>query len=646
MGQEYRFKWVWSILLLSVLVFTNISTVFSEGGISRIDIVSLDSTRFPEVALQARILDADNLPLGEISQQMIVLNENGQPVDFEFRSTDMGNIVAFVIDYGANSKMRGGSGDTRINEMKDIIKRYLTGMGPNDEAMIIQQVQFDTIIVQELTNDKAKLQTALEAIAVPDHPELSYGYNGIQKALDELKSAARAPISKSVVFLSSGVQNAVATLSESAIISYAKDLGYPIHHVMVRDNFGDLENRMAAAMQKVASSTGGMYLYYKTQTDTDKLFNWFSRQRLQYIFTFRSKVNGNSERVIDLTVPDTGSGAPRGSIKYVVNLSQPRVLIEQPVGAQQFIREAPAYDADLNSVEPTSVSVAARIEWSDGFPRRITSAELMVDNATVGTPLMEPGDTLNFNWDLRTYTTPGENNAQLRIRVVDELGYETMSDPINVSIIVNIPPIITPPPTGECENLSGAPLIMCRLNKYTGWLGLGLVLPTLVLAVLAYRKREVIGESMKGAVNFADQAWKRITGGPTEMSAVAYLQVLSEAHKTILGQSIALYKGEKHTIGRDPDTNRIPVLESRSDTVISREHCVITEKDGKWYIRDTGSKYGTFRDGVQLPQLTDEVLNDGDEIAIGPLAYGGVRLLFVLAAPDGSMPSGTNRETR
>ncbi|MCA9583450.1 MAG: FHA domain-containing protein, partial [Myxococcales bacterium] len=64
-----------------------------------------------------------------------------------------------------------------------------------------------------------------------------------------------------------------------------------------------------------------------------------------------------------------------------------------------------------------------------------------------------------------------------------------------------------------------------------------------------------------------------------------------------------------NTLGRHPE-NTMQIL----DRIISKEHCHIDFKDGRWVLRDLGSLNGTFVNGERV---SERELHTGDEIVLG-----------------------------
>jgi pSer/pThr/pTyr-binding forkhead associated (FHA) protein len=66
-------------------------------------------------------------------------------------------------------------------------------------------------------------------------------------------------------------------------------------------------------------------------------------------------------------------------------------------------------------------------------------------------------------------------------------------------------------------------------------------------------------------------------------------------------------------VGRDPESDLIIAVAS-----VSRHHCEIVNEESRLVLRDKGSGNGTLVNGQKVQE---QVLNAGDEIQIGPLAF-------------------------
>jgi hypothetical protein len=88
------------------------------------------------------------------------------------------------------------------------------------------------------------------------------------------------------------------------------------------------------------------------------------------------------------------------------------------------------------------------------------------------------------------------------------------------------------------------------------------------------------------------------------------------------GQVLVL-EGKPILIGRDPDCDLV-----LADGYASRQHCWIEQREGAWWVRDLGSKNGTWVGQEQVFQ--EQPLQDGDLLLVG---HSQLRL----EAPDGTL---------
>jgi serine phosphatase RsbU (regulator of sigma subunit) len=91
-----------------------------------------------------------------------------------------------------------------------------------------------------------------------------------------------------------------------------------------------------------------------------------------------------------------------------------------------------------------------------------------------------------------------------------------------------------------------------------------------------------------------------------------------------LGQRTVAIEKDSYRIGRR-DTNDLKLAGSE----VSRDHAEIVQQDGRFLVRDRGSRYGTY---VNEEQITEHVLTNGDRIRLG--RGGGADLVFLIGEPS------------
>lgn len=70
-------------------------------------------------------------------------------------------------------------------------------------------------------------------------------------------------------------------------------------------------------------------------------------------------------------------------------------------------------------------------------------------------------------------------------------------------------------------------------------------------------------------------------------------------------------------IGRSPELCRVAI----PNTAISKKHCILLQKEGKLYIHDQGSTYGTLVNGIKLDKGKPIEVKKGNLITLGPIEF-------------------------
>ena len=612
-----------------------------------IQVTEIDTSKFPDITVQAIIRDGNGQPVPESDLENLELSEDDVVVPATTEKVEAGAEVIFLLDMGLGTKSAGATyksdgiqRNSRLEEMTAILKSYLTQMSRQDYAGIItiQPERNPSVYTfQPLTSDIETLSKQAENLtANPTTP--SYPSEGLSQAVTELSSAQahQGKMVQTIIFLSPGrVDDPTKAYS---LAERAKKAGVTIHTVLVNSESSD-----PYALERLAKLTGGYFTHYKGDKSLADIFEWLSQQRTQYRFHFRTVSKSAVERTVTLRTKGTGLGFESGSMGYTLEPKAPFVEIVSPLPDQEFIRRASGPDDDMELVTPAETVVRARVSWPDIFPRKLTQAQLWLDGTMYGASITDIRDAENiqFTWDLKEYRQDGTNVAQLEVQVQDDLGFSSTSKPVTVKISV-IKPTATPPPaintgggattgpTIPCVGLTGLPYWLCWLRENSGLMSLGVALIALGLVVVFRGRISGAAVQMGDAVR---QTIARITRPPqTEIGA--YLTVKRGA-EDLPRNRFPIYLNTVTPIGRDKRQAELVFDENAERSVISRIHCEITEASGRFTIRDNGSSHGTFVNGVQIQELGVQELCDGDQIELGPVERGGILLSFELARDSG-----------
>jgi pSer/pThr/pTyr-binding forkhead associated (FHA) protein len=94
---------------------------------------------------------------------------------------------------------------------------------------------------------------------------------------------------------------------------------------------------------------------------------------------------------------------------------------------------------------------------------------------------------------------------------------------------------------------------------------------------------------------------------------------LSQGTKLVTLSALVLPDGSQHvlagaalTIGRSPDSDIVLRAEG-----VSRQHARLICGEGRWFLEDRGSLYGTFLNGMRLPLGATYLLRHADRVLIG-----------------------------
>ncbi len=151
------------VLLLFLLIISLLGgqSVSAQKQITRIQITSVDDASFPEVNVRVQIYDSDdNLVHDPLQANAFTFLEDGKPQAFEIK-TEIANVqTMFVVDIGAGINALGASGQSRLNEMLEVMVSYFERMRENDEVGIVIQTGNGSKILTPLISDKDLLNNS------------------------------------------------------------------------------------------------------------------------------------------------------------------------------------------------------------------------------------------------------------------------------------------------------------------------------------------------------------------------------------------------------------------------------------------------------------------------------------------------------
>jgi hypothetical protein len=621
-----KWKTILTFLVLAVLLNRAIIfPAFAQETISDLQITEIDVSDFPNIKILVQAIDAKNEPKTDLTSQSLSVTENGESVEFTMNPDKAGIQVIFLIDAGIKLDSYGATGDTRIGEIRSVIRNFLAQMNASDSVMILAQEGKDTIVISDFSSSVTDLQNNLESYQY-NSEQASSGYAGIVDALLRLDRQTTGK-EKFIVFLSSGIQT-IEFNNYNSIVRRLSETDPPTIHALL---FRAGDDKFGSRLLELSKLGRGSYSLYRSEEVTNSLYQLMGIWRNQYLITYRSpsSTTGNREVVISTMINNITA-----SNTYNITLQPPQVTIQDPVANSTVIRKPGTATLGKNDTgfETDIAPLKVKIDWPDNHPRELTNISVVVDNQTQGAianPSLDNSGIVQVPWDLRTYNQIGQNPVSIQVQVTDELGMTSTS--ASIPLIVMIQP-------DACKGLTG---FLCSavifIAPYANFLAVGISLAALALVIIFRRQIATVGTSIvEGGIAIITRVTKRRTAS----SPKAYLQVLAGIDS---GRTTFDLFGTT-PIGRSRRHAELIFHATDEDSPVSRLHCTILDDDSVFSIRDEDSQWGTYLNNKKLEALTPEELHEGDEIELGQVERGGIRLRFSLADPNDNGSSDSDRE--
>jgi len=598
--------------------------VFSQAVPDKALITNIDTNNFPELTAHILVVNQDGAVVpGLTAADFSVKEDDTDLVDLVIESQPVGVQWVIIIDeLGIES---------RIDKVRAVLQGLIEGkMGEGDQVQIVVANGGGRRILIPFTTDKTAL---LKAIQPDKYAPVGLNNTELLKAvsdsLSDLQTKDDLGLYKTVVIFSAGVSNQ-QPLKDT--IAAAQRVRIPLHTITISGQ--DLNG----SLQSLAAGTkAGDLINISNAEALGRKFDAIEKQSAQYVLNYRSKVATPGDHALSVAV----SKVPAVKRTFPIEALEPPLVTFIVTGLESgatIQRTQTEFGQDSGLVEPASQSVAIQVEFPDGHPRNLVSTRFFIENGEdqgVSGEIEANGQELIeqvLTWDLRPFDAPGENPVRLVAEAVDELGLTGRSEAVDV--IVDF--VSAPPPVVNrvlCEavgRVSEGGKTFCN-DSYEYFLALLATIPAVIALVIVWR-RPVVREYMssgytrvtEAAQDFIDSVTKRTKPGSAAKAYLIGIEGVDGSRNTfeIYGTT---------PIGRSRRNAELLFHANREESAVSRLHCTILEEDeGVFKIRDEGSANGTFLNDERLPELEPRPLNDGDEIELGPVERGGVKLRFQL----------------
>lgn len=621
------------LLSLALLAVVGVLTAGAQSG-RTFFITDVDASSFPDVQFRMRATDLGNKVISGLSASDLTVYENGEEVtSVELTPNEDGPITyIFVIDLGRLSNYRS-FGENRIRQVLSTLASGGYFKDGIDTVLVLGRRNDDsdqTVTLLPTTQSSSDLTTGVANMNLDRSPRSTMGLTGVEDAVRQ--SQELVPISGSqttvIIFISRFIEspsNSVAPTTAQNVASLARQNNASIYVFQT-----DFNRSRSDTLQVLAEGSDGTYAAIDRsnfQSVATSIYQEIDSQRTYYTVNYRSPVAEPDERNITVNSPSKPAEGVVGT--YEVDVAPPEVTITEPTPNTTIRREAAVMEeGGVPAFDLTSYQVAAEIQWPDGFPRNLQSAELLINgNPEDSVEVTPEQSSFDFEWDMSDITEEGTNLVTLQVNVQDELGLTADAEnSVNVEVIL----------PEEKSGLQLTPSMAAVGVPVLCMVGAAILV---VLGTAIYLMQR--GSDSKDELDEAEREIQAtMFAAEAEDLALATLTVLEGPS----GMQAELLRITSITtrLGRDPKQSEISFYADKQSSV-SRSHASIRlDDDNQFRLTDNNSSAGTRLNGRPIPPDVAVVLDDGDEIVLGDLSQRGVKLRFNFVTSEGVEPlSGT-----
>lgn len=602
---------------------SGIFTAQAQPAVARLEIIAIDTSRFPDTTVTFRVFDADDQAIRGLTEFQLLENEQevdaaGPPVEAE-QPAPVSLMVLLDQGYLPILRYRRYYDPATLKSIFEALGSHYLREG-DTVCLAVGRYDADTAGRQQTlfplecgpfspaySEATAGLDINLAGRFPARDPREVQGVRHIplfQDALDALAGRSN-PV---IVFLSAYIAPLPGQAvdpgknpSQMTAEQIAREAAAAGGRIFVLQAAGNTLAANPAELQTpmitLAQNSGGQYVELNVAQDyvaeARAAFDAIRPIDHTYTLTYRSVRGDAGERQIAVFPAGRPELAAEGAV----------VLELQPLVAG----EATPRDSQWELSVP--------ITWPDGLARDIRSIRCSGQ-------LLDAADYTYLDGVLQL-TLDESMTGDLRCVVEDELG---LTAEFTATIAAPAPPTATPAPATPTP--IPAPAATAEpANPLAG------ALPWIVLGGVAVAAGGLYVAARRGALartsQKSDQGAPRVKTIPTardQKQALAYLLVLT-GREDLINQNIPLYN-EITTIGRDPQLTDIQLYHPHELSSISGQHCTIQVDHGQFLIIDNNSANGTFVNGATLIPDMPHQLHDADEIVLGDKAQRGAQLRF------------------
>jgi hypothetical protein len=404
----------------------------------------------------------------------------------------------------------------------------------------------------------------------------------------------------------------------SSLEARAIDLRVPVNvWLMAPDTASN--SPAASALNNLAVSTGGKFLFYTEETAAPEAEDYLGVLRSVYRLRYTSTISQSGSHTVRVRAVYGDQESESPEIPFSIDLNLPSaVLIDLPDEINRQYTDT----GTGRELQPEFFTLQADFVFPDGYSRLLKATRLYVDGKLVAENTNEPFNF--FGLPLEDYTFSGEH--LISVEVEDILGFRNISPPRSVMVIVEslYPRWLT----AFLQFFNGGGWILFAVLGLGGAIFAGVRMRRRIQTRALLPQEELDGEpavdplvqsipglASSSSENSTDSNRKPIQSGPEETVPIPYLKQVGNRPAFNRGK-IEITEGE-HIIGSDPDQASLILAHS----TVSPQHASVQKNpSGNVTIADLRSDSGTWINYTPI-STAGTVLKNGDLVKIGEFSF-------------------------
>ncbi len=294
---------IWSLALLAGMAAPARAQSAQQGSGYKVQVVQVDTSRFPEVTVWVSVTDAQGNPVRLLPNSSFTVIENGKPVEIKeiHQAGEQGPVTTVLAIDRSGSMNKFG----KLDAAKAAATAFVDLMRPDDVTGVIA---FNTEVttVQPLTSDKDALKKAIAGITAVNDTAM---YDALAASEDMLKGVQGR---RAVIILSDGLDNRskhsandiLGGLQQAELSVYTIGLGDPSIGI------GSMAGINEAALKAIADKSRGVYTYAPNPKTLGDLYQQLSSKlQNEYRLTYVSQntLHDGIQRGIEVQLAEGGS---------------------------------------------------------------------------------------------------------------------------------------------------------------------------------------------------------------------------------------------------------------------------------------------------------------------------------------------------